>query len=76
VSGDGHARPLKHQYELPIVGRPPAGEIHYLNADAVLDIHHQLVEDFAADDDPIEPPAPGTTPTMTQMAPRTMAAPP
>jgi death-on-curing family protein len=53
---DDAPRPLRHQYDLPIVGHPPAGELRYLDSRAVLDIHEQLVADFGASNDPIDPP--------------------
>jgi death-on-curing family protein len=50
--------PLKHQYDLPIVGNPSTAQIHHLDARRILDIHNQLVEDFAYSPDPIEPSGP------------------
>lgn len=50
--------PLRHQYDLRIVGRAPGKAVHYLDSRAVLDIHEQLVRDFAGSADPIEPAGP------------------
>lgn len=59
-SGDEGASPgpLRHQYDLPVVGHPPSGPMRHLNGRAVLDIHYQLVDDFATSADPIDPPGP------------------
>ncbi len=47
--------PLRHRYVLPIVGHAPPRGMYYLDARAVLDMHYQLVDDFARSPDPIEP---------------------
>lgn len=56
ANGEGQPGPLRHQYDLPIVGHPPAGAMRFLDAFAVMDIHEQLVRDFATGSDPIDPP--------------------
>lgn len=54
----GSSGPLRHQYDLEVVGHSPSGPLNYLDSNTVIDIHNELVRDFAASPDPIEPPGP------------------
>ena len=52
--GDG-GRLKRSDYPFRVIGREPSGELRHLTPPVVLDIHHQLVDDFKNSGDPIEP---------------------
>ena len=53
-SSDGSAL-KRSDYPFRVIGREPSGELRHLTPPVVLDIHHQLVDDFKNSGDPIEP---------------------